>query len=281
MRVHTPTVGSEGWDAPHTLIDIVNDDMPFHRRFGDHGDRPSRPRRPPRRTPCARGGTLPATARSSTSTRHGESPGATRESWLHVEVDRETSADILDGVRDDLERVLGDVRAATSDWMNMLAAVDAVDAELDDRAPPIDPDELAEGRALLRWMAAQHFTFSGYRQYDLGRDADGGDLLSAVPGSGLGILRHRGTHAHTADSFSKLPAPIRAKAPRTDTARPDQGQRPFDRAPPDLPRLRRGQTLRRRRQRDRRAPVPRACSRHRPTRAVPSTSRCCAAKCPR
>ena len=29
VRVHTPTVASEGWDVPHTLIDIVNDDMPF------------------------------------------------------------------------------------------------------------------------------------------------------------------------------------------------------------------------------------------------------------
>ena len=108
--------------------------------------------------------------------------------------------------------MLRDVRAATDDWVKMLAAADAVDAELDERAPPIDPDELAEGRVLLRWMAAEHFTFLGYRTYDLGRDADGGDLLRAVPGSGLGILRHRETHAHAADSFSKLPAPIRAKA---------------------------------------------------------------------
>jgi len=211
VRVHTPTVASEGWDAPHTLIDIVNDDMPFlvdsvtmaidRHDLGVH--LVVHPVLEVRRTDD---GTLLAAAPS------GESPDATRESWLHVEVDRETSADILDGVRDDLERVLGDVRAATDDWANMLAAADAVDAELDERAPPIDPEELAEGSALLRWMAAQHFTFLGYRKYDLGRDADGGDLLRAVPGSGLGILRHRNTHAHASDSFSRLPAPIRAKA---------------------------------------------------------------------
>src|SRR5262249_4367796 len=138
-----------------------------------------------------------------------------RESWVHVEVDRETSPEILAAARESVERALHDVRAATSDWLKMLAALDAVTAELDDRAPPCDADELEEGKALLLWLADQHFTFLGYRAYDLERDANGGDLLHAVPGSGLGILRNgAGTPESSAasDSFAKLPAAVRAKA---------------------------------------------------------------------
>ncbi len=29
VRVHTPTAASAGWDAPHTIVDVVNDDMSF------------------------------------------------------------------------------------------------------------------------------------------------------------------------------------------------------------------------------------------------------------
>jgi glutamate dehydrogenase len=211
VRVHTATVASEGWDARHTLIDIVNDDMPFlvdsvTMAIDRHDLSVHLVVHPVLDVTRAGDGTLLA------ATSPGESPEATHESWLHVEVDRETSADILDAVRADIERVLGDVRAATGDWVKMLAAADAVDDELDERPPPIDADDLTEGRALLHWMAAQHFTFLGYRKYDLAQDADGGDLLRAVPGSGLGILRHRDTDAHVSDSFARLPAAIRAKA---------------------------------------------------------------------
>ena len=29
VRVHTPSRATEGWDAPHTIVEIVNDDMSF------------------------------------------------------------------------------------------------------------------------------------------------------------------------------------------------------------------------------------------------------------
>ncbi|MGO9872953.1 MAG: NAD-glutamate dehydrogenase, partial [Acidimicrobiia bacterium] len=213
VRVHTPTVSSEGWDAPHTLIDIVNDDMPFlvdsvTMAIDRHDLGVHLVVHPVLDVTRADDGTLLAADLSD------HSSDAIRESWLHVEVDRETSVEIIAALRDDLERVLDDVRAATSDWLKMLAAVDAVVDDLDAQPPPIDADELADGPALLRWMTAQHFTFLGYRKYDLGRDANGDDLLAAVAGSGLGILRHRDTdgHAYASDSFSRLPAAIRAKA---------------------------------------------------------------------
>ena len=255
-----PTATSPGWDAPHTLIDIVNDDMPFlvdsilmaidrhdlgihlvvHPVIGVRRDA---------------NGDLLEVAPGPVATAAG---GAINESWVHVEVDRETSAEILDAVRADIERVLADNRAATNDWLKMLAAVDAVDNELDRNPPPVDTDELDEGRALLRWMAAQHFTFLGYRRYDLDRDADGGDVFRAVPDSGLGILRRRdgaSDDARASDSFSRLPAEIRAKA-RERTLLVLTKANARHRAPPDVSRLRRREALRRRGQRDRRAPLP-------------------------
>ena len=76
-------------------------------------------------------------------------------------------------------------------------------------------------------MADDHFTFLGYREYNLlaetgaaarigadGADpetgADGADILRSIPGTGLGILRHAGQPVST--SFAKLPAEVRTKA---------------------------------------------------------------------
>jgi glutamate dehydrogenase len=210
VRVHTPTLTSEGWDAPHTLIDIVNDDMPFlvdsitmaidRYDLGIH-----LVVHPVLDVLRSADGTLVELHPASS---------ATRESWVHVEVDRETSAEILDSLRADLERVLGDVRAATGDWLKMLATIDTLDAELGASPPPIDADSVAEGRAFLKWMTDQHFTFLGYRKYDLEYDPSGGDALRALPGSGLGILRSRtdGTGGHASASFATLPPASRAKA---------------------------------------------------------------------
>ncbi|HYM73880.1 MAG TPA: hypothetical protein VET89_12935, partial [Stellaceae bacterium] len=29
IRVYNPTLGADGWHSPHTIVEIVNDDMPF------------------------------------------------------------------------------------------------------------------------------------------------------------------------------------------------------------------------------------------------------------
>src|SRR5690606_40034473 len=61
---------------------------------------------------------------------------------------------------------------------------------LDDEALPVSDAERAEIQAFLRWAADNHFTFFGYREYEVvkkGRD----DVLQAVDGSGLGLLRGR------------------------------------------------------------------------------------------
>ena len=49
-------------------------------------------------------------------------------------------------------------------------------------------EELDEARAFLAWTADKHFTFLGYRDYELSQQ-NGVEILKIVPKSGLGILR--------------------------------------------------------------------------------------------
>ena len=76
------------------------------------------------------------------------------------------------------------------------------------RRPPLDETEVDESRALLAWLADDHFTFLGYREYQL-QDVDGEDVLRAVPGTGLGILR---SDQDMSASYGKLPPAVAAKA---------------------------------------------------------------------
>jgi glutamate dehydrogenase len=209
--VHTPTVASEGWDAPHTIVDVITDDMPFlvdsiTMAIDRHGLDVHFVVHPVLSVRRGEDGALAGIG--------ADGAGTLSESWVHVEVDRETSSDVLASVQADVERGLHDVRAATTDWKAMRVAVESVIRELDEHPPPLDPAEVSEGRALLRWMADDHFTFLGYRNYDLVPDPHGDDTLCALPPTGLGILRSATATARdkASASFSRLPAAIRAKA---------------------------------------------------------------------
>ncbi|WP_420080634.1 NAD-glutamate dehydrogenase [Streptomyces sp. JL4002] len=224
VRVHTPTVEENGWTSSHSVVEVVTDDMPFLvDSVTNELSRQSRgihvvihPQVVVRRDitgklieilgpDCDAHG--PATARPHDSL---------VESWIHVEIDRETDKADLKQITVDLQRVLSDVRESVEDWEKMRDAALRIAEGLPDEptAPDLREYELEEARELLRWLADDHFTFLGYREYNL---VDG-DSLSAVPGTGLGILRSDPHHSGKDDghpvspSFNRLPADARAKA---------------------------------------------------------------------
>ncbi|MES1264073.1 MAG: NAD-glutamate dehydrogenase, partial [Variovorax sp.] len=129
------------------------------------------------------------------------------------EVDRVADAGRLEALAADLARVLGDVRLAVADWKAMKERVLGIVQGLDERAPPIPPQELAEGQAFLRWLADDHFTFLGHRSHELVQ-VDGEDALKVVPDSSLGILRE--VIKDPTAAFAALPPEVRAYARRPE-----------------------------------------------------------------
>ncbi|WP_252402423.1 NAD-glutamate dehydrogenase domain-containing protein, partial [Escherichia coli] len=119
--------------------------------------------------PAALAGDMPDTPAVADREAHGV---ARFESTIHIEVDRFSEADRLQALHDGLMRVLGDVRAAVEDWNPMQAAAQAaIDALAARAAQPSTGDveraEIAETQAFLSWMLERHFTFLGYRDYEL------------------------------------------------------------------------------------------------------------------
>src|SRR5690606_25402085 len=98
-------------------------------------------------------------------------------------------------LRTDLQQVLTDVREAVEDWPKMRAAALAIadelaTAQLGGPRPPVPEKDITDSVALLRWLADDHFTFLGYREYELVEEPGQVMLLKAKPGTGLGILRN-------------------------------------------------------------------------------------------
>ena len=206
VRVFNPSIVEHGWQSTHTIIEIVNDDMPFLvdsvtmevNRQGLTLHLIVHPIIPVRRTPD---GILVDVS---------DDPAAPRESFIHVEVDRMVDPARMSALALDLARVLEDVRVTVADWSTMRARVNDAMADVERHPPPLPADEVVEGIAFLRWLADNHFTFVGYRCHDL-VTVDGEDALRIVPGSSLGILR-RGEHKELAGSFAALPREVRAYA---------------------------------------------------------------------
>ena len=211
LRVYNPRLDEHGWQSTHTVVEIVNDDMPFLvdsitmevNRQGLTLHLIAHPVMKLRRDAEHR---LLGVAR-----RPDEAEGRF-ESLIHVEVDRRTDPARLAKLQAGLLRILGDVRAAVADWKPMRQVVIDTIAQLKEAAPPVKPADLAEDLAFLQWLADDNFLLLGQRDYDL-VDDDGEDALHVVPESGLGILRAApGTQSAPSTSFAALPSEVRAQA---------------------------------------------------------------------
>jgi glutamate dehydrogenase len=180
LRAFNPRAAREGWNARHTIVEIVNDDMPFlvdsvsmalqaeglavhliiHPVLGVTRDRDGR---------------LVELAES------GDGEGE-HESCMHVEISEVVDPARLAAITARLAAVLDDTRAAVADWRRMRDVLDETRTALAAAKPPLPHGELAETLDFLAWLDDDNFTFLGCRDYRF--DTDGG-----VVADGLGVMR--------------------------------------------------------------------------------------------
>ncbi len=185
VRLYNPTLAKEGWESPHTVLQIVNDDMPFlvdsvtmalaERGIGVH----------------VLGHPLVRITRDKAGRVKSVGEGEI-ESMMHLEIDRQPATGLAE-VEAALREVLDDVRATVADWPAMRAKMLEIVEDIAHRRMPVDEAGRQEAQAFLRWAAADHFTFLGYREYKVKKQG-GKEVLAAVPGTGLGLLRGDGGH---------------------------------------------------------------------------------------
>jgi glutamate dehydrogenase len=192
LRIFNPSEKQHGYQSAYTIIEMVNDDMPFlvdsvSAAINRHGLAIHMTVHPIFRV--IRG----ARGRLKSIERPGSDKGNV-ESYIRFVVDREADQHHLDLLEHEISKVLADVRVAVRDWRKMRDKILEAASSLD--RGPADAALRMESDALLRWLADDHFTFLGYREYKL-RERGEKLFLTAVPGSGLGVLSkdERGSRA--------------------------------------------------------------------------------------
>lgn len=189
IRVYNPRFDQHGWHSTHTVIEIVNDDMPFlvdsvgmelnrqnltvhytvHPIFVVDRDAKGKAVEFPLADKPPKSGIV--------------------ESFMHVEVDEQSVPEVLQAIEDGLANVLNAVRAGVDDWQAMRDTAEGLIDELK-KSPPkgIDKDVVTETRKFLSWLHDDRFTFLGYRKWEYvgtGKKAS----LKIDEQSGLGVLR--------------------------------------------------------------------------------------------
>ncbi|UFU06880.1 NAD-glutamate dehydrogenase [Ruania halotolerans] len=187
VQVSAPEGTTTAWSAAHTLVQVCTDDMPFlvdsvtaALSTGGHlVDLVVHPTVAVRRDES---GTLTQVREERPPTTAG-----TVESWMLFAVERMSEQRRAE-LTERLEGVLRDVRNAVSDWAAMRLRCEEIAREMQAGAPPtVDPADVEPTENFLTWLARDHFTFLGYREYEL-QERDGEDVLSPIEGTGLGIL---------------------------------------------------------------------------------------------
>ncbi len=185
LRIFNPTEAEHGYESQFTIIEMVNDDMPFlvdsvlsainRQELTVHitvhpvikVERDGRGR--------------------LKSVLDADSSEGTSESYVRFVIDRETDPQQLKLLENEIIRVLADVRIAVRDWRKMREKMTEARDSLEFAPPGVEEELRSESQALLDWMIDDRFTFLGYRRYDLSHTGER-IFLSSAEGSGLGLL---------------------------------------------------------------------------------------------
>ncbi|HHW4680560.1 MAG TPA: NAD-glutamate dehydrogenase, partial [Xylella taiwanensis] len=181
VRAYKPTSNVNGWDSSHTMLQVVNDDMPFlvdtvimiltelgigvHLLF-----------HPVIRLTRDKEDRLIAV---------GE---GIAESLMLLEIDRQ-STEQMAVIETAIRNAMDQVRAVVTDWGVMRECMVRLAGDVAMRTVPNEALK-HEMQAFLRWVAADHFIFFGYREYSVEKRGEETVLVS-LQDTALGLMRGR------------------------------------------------------------------------------------------
>lgn len=187
VRIFNPTLEDHGYESAFSFVEMVNDDMPFlvdsvFAAINRQGLTVHITVHPVIRVIRNSRGKIDSIAERD------ETVGRL-ESFIRFAVDKETDAQQLKLLRQEILKVLADVRVAVRDWTEMRRKMQEARELLRFGPAGVDDELRKESQLLLDWMVNDHFTFLGYREYKLSYRKDK-IFLRPLEGSGLGLLSH-------------------------------------------------------------------------------------------
>jgi glutamate dehydrogenase len=188
IRAFNPRFEEMGWSCDHTIIEIINDDMPF--LVDSVTSALSRLDVKVHLIVHPVAGVKRQKNRKITDiidvrNNKVDDKGIHLESMMHVEITQRTNEETLRRIEKALHKTLKKVRQTVNDWPAMIEEGKRLINLMDKTCPTVPDEDRAEAQALMKWLQQDHFTFLGFRSYIFHTDAKKPGLEIT---NGLGIL---------------------------------------------------------------------------------------------
>lgn len=188
IRIFKPEIKSYGYASKHTVVELLNDDMPFlidslSAELSRHGLTVYETLHPYFKVVRDKKGDMLSLAAEADKRASG-----VVESLIHFEVSALPDDVNSEALTKDLEWVLSHIAVAVSDWQTIIARAEDNIQLLDKAGAPFSKEDVAEVRDFISWLVDRNFVFLGYGEYDL-YDAKGQESIRAKPESLLGVMK--------------------------------------------------------------------------------------------
>lgn len=197
IRVFNPSLEEDGWLCGHTVVVILQRDMPFlvdsvrmemnRRNIAIHSIKST-----VLNIGRNKKHELVEVALPNVEPRGTQSTAFRKEALVYLEINLHTSDDDMANLARSIKSVLGDVSVVVDDYQPLLAQMNEVEQNLASAEKGALAEAVGESREFIRWLADGHFTIMGYSEYQF-LDDGGEKVLCEVPAKRLGLFRHYGT----------------------------------------------------------------------------------------
>ena len=186
IRVFNPTQSKHGWQSSHSVIEVIQPDMPFLvDSLAMALNRMGITAHVMLHTPLA----VVRDKKSVTEVSfvNNAPKNSDNIAVFLIEIDKQSSDADIKAIEKEIQSVLADVVASVVDWEKMSAKLTDTIQQLPKRPFPGDKAELTEAVNYLTYLNNHHFTLLGYRYYDLKRVEGDVELVPDLDTS-LGLM---------------------------------------------------------------------------------------------
>ena len=185
IRVYNPTLEKDGFESYYTLIEVLNDDMPFlvdsTVSFLDkQGIKVRNIIHPIYWVLRDKNGQLQKIS---------DDKNSPHESLIQLHLEKISSPKNLQDLQEGITKILQTVSLVVSDWKNMLELANQASMQLDHAKKISRNFEIAEIKEFISWMTSGNFILLGAREFDIKSSKKGEYVLDESTHKGFGIFR--------------------------------------------------------------------------------------------
>ncbi len=190
LQLCNPKLDVDGWVCPHTVLIILQKDMPFlvdsirielnRRNIAIHTIK----------------STVLMVQRDAKNQYiklldvGGEEKSASKEALVYLEINLLTQEDELKSIAQSVLSVLAELVTVVQDFQPMLQAVQAAEKNLNHAKESVAVANITESQKFLTWLCDNNFTFLGYKEYDFVKQGNK-NFLRENAKKRLGLFAHK------------------------------------------------------------------------------------------